>query len=230
MTARRQFFARLRGARRWPAPDLLHRPGRPGPLGRCCLVLAWLCLAGLWMFWYESQAALRQAQRARDAAQTGLQDARVAARNMTAQPNAMPSAGALRGTSANAGAGPDAATAGRLDLQAQKVMAGLRHAWAGVLLPLEAVASEQVRWLELDAALDEGRLRLVGQTNTLAVALDSVQTLSSQRGWSQVMVSKTKDGGPRDAGVRFELTAVYRAPAPLTRARESTLAPAQPAP
>jgi hypothetical protein len=105
-------------------------------------------------------------------------------------------------------------------LQARKVMAGLRYAWAGLLLPIEAAASGNVRWLELDCSTEGGpaggRVRLLGQANTTAAALEAVQTLSAQNGWSQVVLSKVQDVSARDpqGGVRFELTALYRSPPP----------------
>jgi hypothetical protein len=109
-------------------------------------------------------------------------------------------------------------------LQARKVMAGLRHAWAGVLLPIEATASDQVRWLELDCSTEggpdgkpgSGRVRLLGHANTSAAALRVVQALSEQSGWSQVALTKLQASTPRDpaGGVRFELAALYRSPPP----------------
>ena len=219
-----------RAARRWPTPDVLLRPGSLGVLGRCLVLLAWLGLAGSAALWQHSHANFTQALHQRDAAAASLQSARLA------QPSTPPPvAGNASGTGAGAGAGtPRTAravqpggTPADVHLQARKVMAGLRYAWAGLLLPIEAAASGNVRWLELDCSTEGGpaggRVRLLGQASTTAAALDAVQTLSAQKGWSQVVLSKVQDTSARDpqGGVRFELTALYRSlpPAPATEAQ-----------
>lgn len=215
-----------RAARRWPQADLLHHPGSLGALGVCLAVLAWLGLVGSVVLWQQNHAAYTQAQRHHVQATASLQSARTAQRSTPqATSNA---AGALR--SARSAPAGDAYATTRL--QARKVMAGLHYAWAGLLLPIEAAASDQVRWLELDCSTEGGagggsgvgpgggpgggRLRLLGHANTSAAALEAVQTLSAQPGWSQVVISKMQAATPRDlqGGVRFELTALYSSPPP----------------
>lgn len=199
-----------RSARRWPTADLLHRPGSMGMLGRFMVLLAWLGLAGSMALWQQNHGALVQAQLQHAAAATSLQSARAAQRN-TLQATASAGGGAR-----SARPNPADETQTRWHQQARKVMAGLRYAWAGLLLPTEAVALGNVRWLELDCSTDGGRVRLLGQANTPAAALEAVQTLSTQSGWSQVALSKMQDTSARDpqGGVRFELTALYRSAPP----------------
>jgi hypothetical protein len=105
-------------------------------------------------------------------------------------------------------------------MQARKVMAGLRYTWAGVLLPIEATASDQVRWLALDYNTEGGRVRLLGHANNTDAALDAVQTLSTESSWSQVALAKVQAATARDTagGVRFEITALYNSPPPAPTA------------
>ena len=201
-------------------------------LGRCLVLLAWLGLAGSAALWQHSHANFAQALRQHDAAAASLQSARLAQRS-TPLPVAANAAGTGAGTVTSTGAPRTARSAqpggtpADVHLQARKVMAGLRYAWAGLLLPIEAAASGNVRWLELDCSTEGGpaggRVRLLGQANTTAAALEAVQTLSAQNGWSQVVLSKVQDTSARDpqGGVRFELTALYRSlpPAPATEAQ-----------
>ena len=205
-----------RSARRWPIADLLHRPGSLGLLGRCMVLAAWLGLAGSAALWQHNHGALVQAQHEHAAAYTSLQSARAAQRN-TSQASAS-AVGVNRGARPN----PVDEAQARMHQQARKLMAGLRYAWAGLLLPIEAAAMGNVRWLELDCSTDGGRVRLLGQANTTAAALEAVQTLSERNGWSQVALSKMLDTTARDpqGGVRFELTALYRSapPAPTAEA------------
>ncbi len=221
-----------RAARRWPTPDVLRRPGSLGVLDRCLVLMAWLGLAGSAALWQHSHANFTQALRQRDAAAASLQSARLAQRS-TPLPVAANAAGTGAGTVTSTGAPRTArpvqpgGTPADVHLQARKVMAGLRYAWAGLLLPIEAAASGNVRWLELDCSTEGGpaggRVRLLGQASSTAAALDAVQTLSAQNGWSQVVLSKVQDTSARDpqGGVRFELTALYRSlpPAPATEAQ-----------
>lgn len=218
-----------RAARRWPTPDVLRRPGSLGALGRCLVLMAWLGLAGSAALWQHSHANFTQALRQRDAAAASLQSARLA-QPSTPPPVAANAAGTGAGTVTSTGAPRTArpaqpgGTLADVQLQARKVMAGLRYAWAGLLLPIEAAASGNVRWLELDCSTEGGpaggRVRLLGQASSTAAALDAVQTLSAQNGWSQVVLSKVQDASARgpQGGVRFELTALYRSPPPAPAA------------
>jgi len=211
-----------RAARRWPQADLLHHPGSLGALGRCLVLLAWLGLAGSAALWQHSYANFTHALRQRDAAAASLQSARLAQRSTTLTA-AINASGSGTGAPRTTRPVPPGGTPADVHLQARKVMAGLRYAWAGLLLPIEAAASGNVRWLELDCNTDGGRVRLLGQASTTAAALAAVQTLSAQNGWSQVVLSKVQDASARDpqGGVRFELTALYRSPppAPATQAQ-----------
>lgn len=214
------------GGRRWPQADVLRSPGSFGALGRCLVLLAWLGLAGSTALWQHQHADLTRALHLRDAAAASLQSARLAHRSTP-----LPGSASLTGGAAGPGASlsrttrpaQPSGTQSDMHQQARKVMAGLRYAWAGVLLPIEATASGKVRWLELDCSIDGGRVRLLGQASTTAAALEAVQTLSTQSGWSQVALSKIQDTSARDpqGGVRFELTALYRSapPAPATEAQ-----------
>lgn len=216
-----------RAARRWPTPDVLRRPGSLGALGRFLVLLAWLGLAGSAALWQHSHANFTQALHQRDAAAASLQSARLAQRSAP-PPAAANAAGTGAGTVTSTGTPRTArpvqpgGTPADVHLQARKVMAGLRYAWAGLLLPIEAAASGNVRWLELDCNTEGGpaggRVRLLGQANTTAAALEAVQMLSAQNGWSQVVLSKVQDASARDpqGGVRFELTALYRSPPPAS--------------
>jgi len=211
-----------RAARRWPQADLLYRPGQLGLLGGCLVLAAWLGLAGSAVLWQHSHTAYTQAQQQRDAAAASLQSARAAQRGTPQAPRTGAGTGTGTGTARPPALPSDTQTTVRL--QARKVMAGLRHAWAGVLLPIEATASDQVRWLELDCSTEggpdgkpgSGRVRLLGHANTSAAALRVVQALSEQSGWSQVALTKLQASTARDpaGGVRFELAALYRSPPP----------------
>ena len=214
-----------RAARRWPQADLLRRPGQLGLLGGCLVLAAWLGLAGSAVLWQHSHTAYTQAQQQRNAAAASLQSARAAQRGTPQTPRTGTGTGtgaAAAGTARPPALPSDTQTTVRL--QARKVMAGLRHAWAGVLLPIEATASDQVRWLELDCSTEgapdgkpgSGRVRLLGHANTSAAALRAVQALSEQSGWSQVALTKLQASAARDpaGGVRFELAALYRSPPP----------------
>jgi hypothetical protein len=211
-----------RVARRWPQADLLHRPGQLGLLGGCLVLAAWLGLAGSAVLWQHSHTAYTQAQQQRNAAAASLQSARAAQRGTPQAPRTGAGTGTSTAGTARTALPVDTQTTVRL--QARKVMAGLRHAWAGVLLPIEATASDQVRWLELDCSTEggpdgkpgSGRVRLLGHANTSAAALRVVQALSEQSGWSQVALTKLQASTPRDpaGGVRFELAALYRSPPP----------------
>ena len=211
-----------RAARRWPQVDLLYRPGQLGLLGGCLVLAAWLGLAGSAVLWQHSHTAYTQAQQQRNAAAASLQSARAAQRGTPQAPRTGAGTGTSTAGTARTALAVDTQTTVRL--QARKVMAGLRHAWAGVLLPIEATASDQVRWLELDCSTEggpdgkpgSGRVRLLGHANTSAAALRVVQALSEQSGWSQVALTKLQASTPRDpaGGVRFELAALYRSPPP----------------
>ena len=190
--------------RRWPQPDLLHRPGDRGAVARVAVVLAWLAFGCALAFFIPSRDALDRAQLDFDGAQVGLQSARTAYRAASAP--------------AQTGRGAGADTLATLRVQARKVQAGLHQAWGGVLLPIESVAKKDVRWLELDFAADGERVRLAGQAGDTEAALEAVRALSTQPGWSQVVLSKIQEGVGRDAALnlRFELTAVYRNPSVQT--------------
>ncbi len=203
-----------RAARRWPQADLLHGPGSLGLLGRCLVLVAMLGLASSAALWQHNQADFAHAQRQRDAAAASLQSARLSQRS-TPMPAASASGPARTARPLTAG---DAQANERM--QARKVMAGLRYTWAGVLLPIEATASDQVRWLALDYNTEGGRVRLLGQANNTDAALDAVQTLSTESSWSQVALAKVQAATARDTagGVRFEITALYNSPPPAPTA------------
>ena len=156
------------------------------------------------VFFIPSRDALDRAQLDFDGAQVGLQSARTAYRAASAPAQTGRSAGAD--------------TLAALRVQARKVQAGLHQAWGGVLLPIESVAKKDVRWLELDFAADGERVRLAGQAGDTEAALEAVRALSTQPGWSQVVLSKIQEDVGRDPvlNLRFELTAVYRNPSAQT--------------
>ncbi len=200
-----------RAARRWPQADLLNGSGSLGLLGRCLVLVALLCLASSAALWQHRQADFAHALRQRDAAAASLQSARQSQRSTP-----LPAASNVSGPARAARPVPAGDAQADVRTQARKVMAGLRYTWAGVLLPIEATASDQVRWLALDYSTDGGRVRLLGQANNTDAALDAVQTLATESNWSQVALAKVQAATARDTagGVRFEITALYNSPPP----------------
>ncbi len=200
-----------RAARRWPQADLLHGPGSLGLLGRCLVLVAMLGLASSAALWQHNQADYAHAQQQRDAAAASLQSARLSQRSTP-----LPAAASASGPARTARPLPAGDAQANERTQARKVMAGLRYTWAGVLLPIEATASDQVRWLALDYNTEGGRVRLLGQANNTDAALDAVQTLSADSSWSQVALAKVQAATARDTagGVRFEITALYNSTPP----------------
>ncbi len=201
-----------KASRRWPQLDWLRAPNAWGVWGWSAGVLAWVSLGIAVAFFVPSCTTLEHGRRALDAAEVGLQSARMAQPSGSGSVVGGAGGGSAPGRTGRSATGADSVAF--IGMQAHKVNAGLRHAWGGVLLPVEATAKIGVRWLELEYSSDSERLRLAGLAIDMDRALVAVQTLSMQPGWSQVVLSKTQEGVGHDPALklRFELTANYRIP------------------
>lgn len=181
----------------WPRPDFLPNAHRPPWLAWLWLLTAVLVLGTVVRDGLALQSRVQEQVREQSEAQAQLKEHTQRMARAASTATATPAATSPRNNTGVLTAIQDNNAA----VKAHTLVQQLDHPWGRILYALESETPPGMQWLLFDHNSASAELRFEGLAPTSDLVLETVNRLSTRRGWSEVVLSRLQAPDARASAV-----------------------------